>query len=328
MAGAMAVVPVARALEATNQGARKDTGFTRHEPTGRLVFTAEQLLKRPQVAGIDPTVFYFHFRPARPADIVVTRDAETGDLDFTPQTFGPLTDHPLTLCLHTNRSASPHSTRNLGQVGAEAVVALPGPELVHQTWATAVPMPRGINEGEVAGLTLLPSRLVKVPGIAQCPVNLECRVERVRRQYSHNAVFLKVLGATVDEELLRSDRLAVIRRGPTYEVDDAKNQWGGAIERLGTNHELLECPGFPVCAKAGLEADAAAWMGDLRQAGFLSESELKMVSSWLEAWDKLATAPPSAARTAYQLRLSRVFELAAWEEWDHLHAHLKKETAG
>lgn len=304
-----------------------DLNVRKHETTGRLVFTAEELLKRPRVAGIDPTAFYFHFRPARPADIAVTRDPDTGELNFTPQTFGSLTDHPLTLCLHTNCSDSSHSTRNLGRVGAEAVIALPGPNLVRQTWALAVPMPRGICEGEAAGLTLLPSRVVSVPGISECAVNLECRVEFVRQQYTHNALFLKVVGATVDEQLLHSDRLAIIRRGPTYEVDDATNQWGGAIERLGTNHDLLECPGFPVGAKAGPEAGAAAWMRDLRQAGYLSEAELAMVLSWLTAWDELAVALPTEARSAHQLRLSRVFELAAWEQWDELHAHLKKETA-
>jgi hypothetical protein len=211
-------------------------------------------------------------------------------------------------------------------MGAEAVVALPGPELLRQTWAAAVPMPRGICEGVAAGLTLLPSHVVRVPGIAECAVNLECRVEFVRQQYSHNAVFLKVLGATVDEQLLHSDRLAIIRRGPTYEVDDATNQWGGAIERLGTNHELLECPGFPVGAKAGPEA-GAAWMRDLRQAGYLSEAELAKAQSWLSAWDEMVTAPPSEARSAQQLRLSRLFELAGWEQWDELHAHLKREAA-
>jgi len=103
---------------------------------GRLFYSAEELLRRPLMPGMkERTLLYFHFRPARPADIVVTRDPDSGETDFTPQTFGPLTDRPLTLCLHTNRGASPHSTRNLGRVGAEAVVALPGPDLVRQTWA-------------------------------------------------------------------------------------------------------------------------------------------------------------------------------------------------
>jgi hypothetical protein len=181
MAGTVVALPLSRALAVAKETAPEIAAFKKHQPTGRLVFTAEELLKRPRVEGIDPTVFYFHFRPARPADIVVTRDPDTGEFDFTPQTFGPLTDHPLTLCLHTNRSASPHSTRNLGRVGAEAVVALPGPELLRQTWAAAVPMPRGICEGVATGLTFLPSRLISVPGIAECAVNLECRVEFVRR---------------------------------------------------------------------------------------------------------------------------------------------------
>jgi len=295
---------------------------------GRLFYNADELLRRPLLPGMkERTLLYFHFRPARPADIVVTRDPDSGEIDVTPQTFGPLTDRPLTLCLHTNRSASPHSTRNLGRVGAEAVVALPGPGLVRQTWAVCVPMPRGINEAEAAGLTLVPSRVVGVPGIAECAVNLECRVEFVRQHYSHDAVFLAVVGAGVDEELLRSDRLAAIRRGPTYEVDDATNQWGGAIERLGVNGELLECPGFPAVAKGGAEADAAEWVGDLCEAGFLSKAESAKILGWMGAWEKMAESPAGDARSALQARLTRAFELAAWEEWKALHAHLAKEPA-
>jgi flavin reductase (DIM6/NTAB) family NADH-FMN oxidoreductase RutF len=322
LASTAPVLTAVQALGAAKGDAPGRRALKRHEPTGRLVFSAEELLERPRVQGIDRTAFYFHFRPARPADIVVTRDPDTGEIDFTPQTFGPLTDHPLTLCLHTNRSASPHSTRNLGRVGTEAVVALPGPDLVRQTWICAVPMPRGICEGEAAGLTLLPSCVVSVPGIAECPVNLECRVEFVRQQYSHNAVFLKVVGASVDEELLRMDRLDIIRRGPTYEVDDATNKWGGAVERLGTNHELLECPGFPVGPKAGPEAGAAAWIQDLQEAGHLSQAECDQILAWLTALEELPAAPSHEACQTLEQRLTKVFELAAWEEWDALHTHL------
>ena len=326
LAAAAPALTVAQALGATKGDTPGADVPKRLGPAGRLVFSAEELLKRPRVLGIDRTVFYFHFRPARPADIVVTRDPETGELDFTPQTFGPLTDHPLTLCLHTNRSASPHSTRNLGRAGAEAVVALPGPELVRQTWMCAVPMPRGICEGEAAGLTPLPSHVVSVPGIAECPVNLECRVEFVRQQYSHNAVFLKVVGASVDEELLKMDRRDVIRRGPTYEVDDATNKWNGAVERLGTNHELLECPGFPVGPKAGPEAGPAGWIRDLHEAGHLSQAERDHVLAWLTTLDESPASPSNEARRTLAQRLTKVFELAAWEEWKALHAHLSSQA--
>src|SRR5574340_810117 len=274
---------------------------------GRLFYSATELLKRPLMPGMEErTLLYLHFRPARPADIAVSRDPESGEVDVTPQTFGPLTDRPLTICLHTNRTSSPHSTRNLAVVGAEAVVALPGPELVRQTWITAVPMPRGVCEADAAGLKLVPSRVVSVPSIAECPVNLECRVEFVRRQYSHNAVFLKVVGATVDEDLLRADRASIIRRVPTYEVDDATNSWHGAIERLGTNYHLLDCPGFPVGAKAGPEAPLPEWIRELREAGHLSGAEVATVLAW-------SNLPAAAAR------LTRAFELIAWEEWDALH---------
>jgi hypothetical protein len=127
----------------------------------------------------------------------------------------------------------------------------------------------------------------------------------------------------VDEELLRSDRLSIIRRGPTYEVDDATNKWRGAIERLGTNYDLLECPGFPVGAKAGSEAPVSEWIRELRAAGHLSQSEEARILAWNESLSSSA----SFTRSAVAGRLARAFELIVWEEWDALHAHVAKESA-
>jgi hypothetical protein len=187
-------------------------------------------------------------------------------------------------------------------------------------------MPRGIDEGAAAGLTPLPSHIVSVPGIAECAVNLECRVELVRRQYTHNAVFLKVVGASVHEELLGMDRQAIIRRLPTYEVDDIENKWHGAIERLGTNHDLLECPGFPVSPREGPKADVAAWVRDLSHAGLLSTGQAAAMLSWVKALEGQETsATPASA--ALRRRLTRALELAAWEQWTQLRQYIAAEPA-
>ena len=62
---------------------------------GRLFYAAQELLKRPLYPGMhDPTHLYYHFRPARPANIVVTRDPLSGELNFAAGTYGRLTARP------------------------------------------------------------------------------------------------------------------------------------------------------------------------------------------------------------------------------------------
>ncbi len=287
---------------------------------GRLFYSADELLHRPIFPGMgDPTLLYFHFRPARPANLLVTRDPDSGELNLAAGTFGPLTDDPYTICLHLH--SSPHSALSLSAVGAECVVALPGRDLIRETWIPALPLPRGICEAEVAELSLLPSQVVSVPGIVECPVNLECVVEFVRDLYGRaTAVFLKVVAASIDEEMLTRDRASQIGHYPTYEVDDATNVWGGSIERLGVNGELLECPGFPASAKHGFNSDMTGWVADLGQEGYLSEAELATLSGWIE--ELRSTGGPNQA---LRDRVTRALASAAWEEWDDLHAQLSAE---
>jgi len=289
---------------------------------GRLFYSAEELLKRPLFPGMrDPTHLYFHFRPARPANLLVTRDTVSGELNLAAGTYGLLTERPFTIGLHIAKHSF-DSARNLQQLGAECVVALPGRDLVEETWFTSLPVPRGIFEGDIGDLTLLPSRMVDVPGIAHCSVNLECRVEFVKEWYTHYAVFLRVVAASVDEEMLARDRLAVIRNYPTYEVDDQTNDFGGAIERLGVNGDLIACPGFPVGAKDGGWAGTKAWIEDLRTKGILSEAETVRLLGWLGEWEAaFETGDYQSGHSARQ-HLTRALELAGWQEWDALHAHL------
>ncbi len=285
---------------------------------GRLFYSAEELLKRPLFPGMhDPTHLYYHFRPARPANLVVTRDPISGELNLAAGTYGMLTERPYTICLHSARRSF-DTTRNTQALGTECVVALPGRNIVSETWFTALPVPRGIFEADLCDFTLLPSQFISVPGIAECPVNLECKVEFVKEWYTHFAIFLRVLGASVDSDLLAQDRLGVIEQVPTYEVDDQTNPFGGSIERLGVNGELLECPAFPAGARLG-RANASAWVNDLCAAGFLSEVEHARLGSWVVECDRHSADPVLC------VKLSRALELAGWEEWDALHAHLAGE---
>ena len=48
-------------------------------------------------------------------------------------------------------------------------------------------------------LTKLPSKQVKAPGIAESPVNIECRVVKVERLGTHDMFMAEVVGVTVDD---------------------------------------------------------------------------------------------------------------------------------
>jgi len=61
---------------------------------------------------------------------------------------------------------------------------------------------RDVDKFAEKKLTPLPSRLVQAPGIAESPLNLECRVRQVIPLGSHDMFLAEVVGVTVDEQYL------------------------------------------------------------------------------------------------------------------------------
>lgn len=293
---------------------------------GRLYYTADELLRRPVLPGMtDPAHLYYHFRPSCPSDLVITRDRVSGELNVAAGAYGVLSDDPLTICLHICRQ-SPDTSRNTESLGAECVVALPSRAQVRQLWYAALPFPRGISEADVAGFTLLPSRIVSLPGIAECPVNLECRIEGSRDWFSHWALVLQVLGASIDTDLLEQERRQIMGQYPLHQTDEQSNVFGGAIQRLGMGSELLSCPGFPVGARRGPGARTEEWLGDLQVARRVSGVEAEIIGGWLRAWREAESRGDDRRLDRLQQPLTRALELAAWEEWAALRDHIVKNA--
>ena len=281
------------------------------------------------VAGVpEPSQRHFAFRPSRPANILISLDRVTGEINASAGTIGPLTWDPYTIVIHCSKS-SLDSSANIQQVGAECVIALPGADIITETWITALNLPRGVNEARVARLTLYPSRLVKAPSIAECPVNYECVIEHYREQHSHYIAFLRVLGVSVDESLLTEDADQAMQRFPTWEVDDVENQWGGSVERLGVLGEFIAAP--RVRPARGWGGHLEDWLADLRLTGELSQRELETANAWLAHWAVLKDLRPEAwggtpgapemtrERAQLQARVTRLCELMAWNEINKLH---------
>ena len=70
------------------------------------------------VQGIEePSHRHFHFRPSRPANLLVTLDHITQELNVSAGTIGPLSWDPYTIVIHCAKS-SLDSVSNIQQVGA------------------------------------------------------------------------------------------------------------------------------------------------------------------------------------------------------------------
>jgi flavin reductase (DIM6/NTAB) family NADH-FMN oxidoreductase RutF len=110
----------------------------------------------------------------------------------------------------------------------ECVISYPGPALIQEIWATALPIPAGIEELDVARLTPLPSRKVRPAGIAECPINIEARVESSYPIGEHYRLYIcQVVGVSVERALLEEDEANPLRYGimgidPVFEVAIAR----------------------------------------------------------------------------------------------------------
>nr|WP_026656920.1 flavin reductase [Butyrivibrio sp. AE3003] len=84
----------------------------------------------------------------------------------------------------------------------EFVVNLTNRKLAYATDWCGVRSGKNYDKFKEMHLTPLESRFVSAPGIAESPVNIECKVRNVLELGSHDMFVAEVMGVTVDEKLL------------------------------------------------------------------------------------------------------------------------------
>ena len=192
----------------------------------------------------------------------------------------------------------------------ECVISYPGAELMEQIWATALPIPAGIEEMQVAGLTPLPSRMVRPAGVAECPINMEARVESSYAVGEHYRLYIcQILGVSVDQGLLATDKGNPLHYGmmsiaPLFEVTIAREEnlpprlYFGQID---TEH-LTRTPDDmgPSNKWVGSFAD---WIEDEARRGKIGEQErqeiLRLYDVWQSDPDPAENGEVKAALTGY-----------------------------
>ena len=121
----------------------------------------------------------------------------------------------------------------------EFVVNLVTRDLVFATDYCGVKSGRDVDKFKEMNLTPLPSREVMAPGIAESPVNLECRVVEIKPLGTHDMFIAKVEAVTVDgryldeKERFRLNDLGLVAysHGEYFELGKKLGSFGYSVKK-------------------------------------------------------------------------------------------------
>ncbi|MDR2932616.1 MAG: flavin reductase [Oscillospiraceae bacterium] len=195
----------------------------------------------------------------------------------------------------------------------ECVISYYDHSLVRESWIAAMPIPKGINELDVMGLTPLPSTIVRPDGIAQCPINLEAKVLHTHKLGAKWTNFIcEIVHVAVDKKLDEANRTGpragygsgildlvfevVINKGGTPDTDNMRLVY----ERLDpkTNERCPEDVGVRDEWIGGFEPFVREQCG----RGKITDAEMARIFDLQELWaqnrDPVSNAAVKAELTA------------------------------
>lgn len=114
----------------------------------------------------------------------------------------------------------------------EFVINLPTEALARAADFCGVRSGREIDKFSRMGLTAEPSRLVSPPGVAECPISLECKVREIVPLGSHDMFLAEIVGVNVDERFVDEKGALHIERCGLLAY--AHGAYFGLGKRLGT----------------------------------------------------------------------------------------------
>ncbi|MDR2284966.1 MAG: flavin reductase family protein [Sphingobacterium sp.] len=136
--------------------------------------------------------------------------SKNGQVNLSPFSYFNLMSHQPPVCVFSplrrmRDGSTKHTLENILEVD-EVVINIVNYDLVQQQSLASTEYAEGIDEFEKAGLTPLPSTYIKPPRVAESPIQLECKVQRViplsDLPGAGNLVIAEVLAMHVQAHLL------------------------------------------------------------------------------------------------------------------------------
>ena len=175
-----------------------------------------------------------------PAVLVSCQDQESPPNIITLAWAGTVCSDPpmLSISVQPRRYSHP-----IIQQTGEFVVNVPRSTQMEAVDYCGMVSGRDVNKFEACGFTPHPSRYVEVPGILECPVQLECKVEQTLFLGTHDVFISRIVSVSCDEDILQQGRLdpmaaqpLVYAMGHYLSVGEVLGRQGVSRGKYGTGH--------------------------------------------------------------------------------------------
>lgn len=157
----------------------------------------------------------------RPIAFVSSISAD-GLINLAPYSFFNVVAYdPPTLIFSSSRHAPNKQKDTLANIEStgEYVINVVVDDIAEAMNRTAAEFPADVSEFDIAGLTPVPSTLVKPPRVAESPVNMECRLQQVisigQGRHQHGLVIGQIVLMHVRDDLIDGHRINHQRLQPT-----------------------------------------------------------------------------------------------------------------
>ena len=107
----------------------------------------------------------------------------------------------------------------------EFVINIPGENLTKETDLCGIISASKEDKWAVTKFTKIPASIVKVPMIAECPVNIECVTKHVIALGSHDIFIAEVVATHADEEVLDGNKVSIEKFKPFAFCYNAQEYW-------------------------------------------------------------------------------------------------------
>lgn len=92
----------------------------------------------------------------------------------------------------------------------EFVINMPNSDLAYETDFCGIKSGKDIDKFDVLGLTKGKSTKVQTPYIAECPINIECKVKKIIEMQSHDMFIAEIVSINLNKDLVNSkERLCI-----------------------------------------------------------------------------------------------------------------------
>lgn len=178
------------------------------------------------------------------------------------------------------------------QKNGECVISYLGSDLLRQSIICNMPIPHGISEFDVAGLTAVASQKVKPFSVEECAVNMECKVVHSYNLDGYYQMFVcRVVGVSVRPDYIENDEqtggYGILASDPIFEVQvepNAKKQLRLSYAKLNLN-EVFQ-PGAEFGCAVDWVGNFNQWIVDEHQRGKISANDMSDILVLYKQWNK------------------------------------------